>query len=236
MNEELLQLAYNKIQTKASFEQFKNDFSKDENLQKLVYSKLNTQASFDQFKKDALGVNTPVKPKGVTTEQNTASQSASVNGGSLSASGDVRPKGYEGLTKKPKTFLEKALEEERTRPKIGQEQKINIAEKATEKKISKILGKKVDVLGKKIDTKVKENYYSNTDINSRWSDVNQPSSKEYNKVLGDYPNINKNGINVIDFTRFLKNNTRYFEDRNLDNNNKTESEFVKNKYLQDYFK
>ena len=233
MNEELLQLAYNKIQTKASFEQFKNDFSKDENLQKLVYSKLNTQASFDQFKKDALGVNTPIKPKGVTTEQNTVSQSASVNGGSLSASGDVRPKGYEGLTKKPKTFLEKAQEAERTRPKTGQEQKINIAEKAIEKKIPQ---KKVDTLGKKIDTKVKENYYSNTDINSRWTDVNQPDSNEVNNVLNNYPDVDTKGIDLMDFTRFLKNNTRYFEDKNIDNNNKTESEFVKNKYLQDYFK
>lgn len=233
MNEELLQLAYNKIQTKASFEQFKNDFSKDENLQKLVYSKLNTQASFDQFKKDALGVNTPIKPKGVTTEQNTASQSASVNGGSLSDSGDVRPKGYEGLTKKSKTYLEKAQEAERTRPKIGQEQKINIAEKTVEKKIPQ---KKVDALGKKVDAKVKENYYSNTDINSRWTDVNQPDSNEVNNVLNNYPDVDVKGIDLMDFTRFLKNNTRYFEDKNIDNNNKTESEFVKNKYLQDYFK
>lgn len=233
MNEELLQLAYDKIQTKASFEQFKNDFSKDENLQKLVYSKLNTQASFDQFKKDALGVNTPIKPKGVTTEQNTASQSASVNGGSLSDSGDVRPKGYEGLTKKSKTYLEKAQEAERTRPKIGQEQKINIAEKTVEKKIPQ---KKVDALGKKVDAKVKENYYSNTDINSRWTDVNQPDSNEVNNVLNNYPDVDVKGIDLMDFTRFLKNNTRYFEDKNIDNNNKTESEFVKNKYLQDYFK
>ena len=51
---------------------------------------------------------------------------------------------------------------------------------------------------------------------------------------GTITDINKNGIKVIEFTRFLKNNTRYFEDRNLDNNDKTDVEFVKNKYLQDY--
>jgi hypothetical protein len=176
------------------------------------------------------------QPKGVTTEQNTASQSASVNGGSLSASGDVRPKGYEGLTKKPKTFLEKAQEaeeEQRRRPKIGQEQKINIADKIVEKKIPQ---KKVDTLGKKIDTKVKENYYSNTDADSRWNDIKQPSSKEAINVFNNYPNLNTSGVNIIDFAQFLKNNTRYFEDKNIDNNNKTESEFVKNKYLQDYLK
>lgn len=228
MNEELLQLAYNKIQTKASFEQFKNDFSKDENLQKLVYSKLNTQASFDQFKKDALGVNTPIKPKGVTTEQNTASQSASVNGGSLSASGDVRPKEkpFNGerreLTKKPKTFLQYAEEEQRKRPKIGQEQKIDIAEKIVEKAKQRLTPPVV----KKTE---KERLITQAEFNIQKAEADKRLASTYNfkydspsfkdideqdlvKTSSTFKDVNKLNIDESDFARFLKNKTNFYND------------------------
>ena len=40
MNEELAKLAYSKLETDATFEEFKSDVSADEGLQELVYSKL----------------------------------------------------------------------------------------------------------------------------------------------------------------------------------------------------
>ena len=55
MNEELLQLAYNKMDTDASFEQFKADLQDDEGLQQLVYGKFETDASFEDFKSDLFG-------------------------------------------------------------------------------------------------------------------------------------------------------------------------------------
>ena len=55
MNEELLKLAYSKLNTDASFEDFKIDFQSNEDLQKLSYSKLNTDASFEDFKSDVFG-------------------------------------------------------------------------------------------------------------------------------------------------------------------------------------
>jgi hypothetical protein len=76
MNEELLRLAYSKLNTEASFEDFKSDFEGDENLQKLVYGKLNTEASFEDFMIDVRG--TEVKKKGVSEPTATEPQSDSV--------------------------------------------------------------------------------------------------------------------------------------------------------------
>ena len=238
MNEELLQLAYNKIQTKASFEQFKNDFSKDENLQKLVYSKLNTQASFDQFKKDALGVNTPVKPKGVTTEQNTASQSASVNGGSLSASGDVRPRTFtgerKGLVKKPKTFLQQAEEEQRTRPKVGEtivpktkfdkkvETEVKKQDKLAVQSATPVEKVKQGLTAPTVEKTEKEKIISQSEFEKeRASNYNYKyddyafadiSEQDLVKTSSIFKDVNKLNIDISDFARFLKNKTNFYND------------------------
>lgn len=247
MNEELLQLAYNKIQTKASFEQFKNDFSKDENLQKLVYSKLNTQASFDQFKKDALGANIPIKPKGVTTEQNTASQSASVNGGSLSASGDVRPKEkpFNGerreLTKKPKTFLQYAEEEQRKRPKVGE---TIVPKTKFDKKVEAAVEKqdKIDAQSTTLIEKVKqgltppivkktekERLITQAEVKIQKAEADKRLASVYDfkydspsfedideqdlvKTSSIFKDVNKLNIDKSDFARFLKNETNFYND------------------------
>ena len=55
MNEDLLELAYSKMETESSYEDFKKDFESDLNLQKLVYSKFDTEASFEDFIKDVFG-------------------------------------------------------------------------------------------------------------------------------------------------------------------------------------
>lgn len=173
------------------------------------------------------------QPKGVTTEQNTASQSASVNGGSLSASGDVRPqaKAFSGerreLTKKPKTFLQYAEEEQRKRPKIGQEQKIDITEKATEKAIEKKFpNKKVDTLGKKTE---KERLITQAEVKIQKAESDKRLASVYTfkydspsfedidkqdliKTTSIFKDVNKLNIDESDFARFLKNKTNFYND------------------------
>lgn len=81
MDEELLQLAYNKMETDASFEQFKTDLQGDEGLQKLVYGKFDTEASFEDFKSDLFGQATQpsVEPKKDVAEVNGESDSPSAS-------------------------------------------------------------------------------------------------------------------------------------------------------------
>lgn len=55
VNKDLLKLAYIKLKTNASFEQFIYDFLVDEQLQRLTYSKLETNATFEEFLENASG-------------------------------------------------------------------------------------------------------------------------------------------------------------------------------------
>jgi hypothetical protein len=54
-NEELLKLVYDKLTTKATYDEFVFDFKESLELQKLSYSKLETDVDFETFLKDALG-------------------------------------------------------------------------------------------------------------------------------------------------------------------------------------
>ena len=68
MNEDLLELAYSKMETESSYEDFKKDFESDLNLQELVYSKFDTEASFEDFIKDVFG-EVKKKDEAVSTSQ-----------------------------------------------------------------------------------------------------------------------------------------------------------------------
>lgn len=75
LNEELLKLIYSKLNTEATYEQFKADFIKSPELQKLGYSKLNTEATYEQFRVD-IGLD---KPKESQEEQQVLSPTVNVN-------------------------------------------------------------------------------------------------------------------------------------------------------------
>jgi hypothetical protein len=49
MNEELLKLAYSKLKTEKSYDQFKLDMQGNEDLRKLAFSKFKTDKSYDEF-------------------------------------------------------------------------------------------------------------------------------------------------------------------------------------------
>lgn len=178
------------------------------------------------------------QPKGVTTEQNTASQSASVNGGSLSASGDVRPKTFtgerKGLVKKPKTFLQQVEEEQRTRPKVGEtivpktkfdkkvEAEVKKQDKLAVQSATPVEKVKQGLTAPTVEKTEKEKIISQSEFEKeRASNYNYKyddyafadiSEQDLVKTSSIFKDVNKLNIDESDFARFLKNETNFYND------------------------
>lgn len=201
------------------------------------------------------------QPKGVTTGQNTASQSASVNGGFSSGSSKVRPqsKSGKGLTEKPKTILQKMQEDAMSRPKVGEEVKLKTkvdvkVEQAVKRdeqiwSSNKPIGQKVKaslkpvanqpVKKEKVVTQAEfdKNRYSNFDYEYDNPDFENVAPEELSKTEQYFTNFTETGIDPSDFSRYLKNKTEFFDrDPNYRDNDseKLRKSFESDSYLQGY--
>ena len=102
MNEELAKLAYSKLETDATFEEFKSDVSADEGLQELVYSKLETDATFEEFKADLFGASGPAPMAGAGSETDLTGDPMSTGKSRFDALGEaLTPKKKEESTSEP---------------------------------------------------------------------------------------------------------------------------------------
>lgn len=203
----------------------------------------------------------PVKPKGVSTGQNTASQSASVNGGFSSGSSEVRPqsKSGKGLVEKPKTILQKMQDDAMSRPKIGEEVKTKTkadvkveqavkrdeqnwsSNKPIEQKVKTSLKPVVNqpVKKEKVVTQAEfdKNRYSNFDYKYDNPDFKNVAPEELSKTEQHFTNVAETGIDPSDFSRYLKNKTEFFDrDPNYRDNDseKLRKSFESDSYLRGY--
>lgn len=201
------------------------------------------------------------QPKGVSTGQNTASQSASVNGGSSSGSQNVRPqsKSSYGFGERPKTYLQKMQEEKMSRPKVGEEVKLKtkadvIVEQAVKRyeqnwSSNKPIEQKVKaslkpvanqpVKKEKVVTQAEfdKNRYSNFDYEYDNPDFENVAPEELSKTEQYFTNFTETGIDPSDFSRYLKNKTEFFDrDPNYRDNDseKLRKSFESDSYLQGY--
>ena len=202
-----------------------------------------------------------VKSKGVSTGENTASQSASVNGGFLSGSSEVRPqsKSGNGLTEKPKTILRKMQDDAMSRPKVGEEiktktktdVKVEQAVKRDEQNWSsnKPIEQKVKASLKPVanqpvkkekvitQSEFDKNRYSNFDYKYDNPDFENVAPEELSKTEQHFTNFTETGIDPSDFSRYLKNKTEFFdrEPNYRDNDSeKLRKSFESDSYLKGY--
>lgn len=226
-----------------SFDEFKIKYSSDAAAQKKLFDVVSREGLYTKSENDFKNKYfKQVKPKGVTTEQNTASQSASVNGGSLSASGDVRPKTFtgerKGLVKKPKTFLQQAEEEQRTRPKVGEtvvpktkfdkkvEAEVKRQDKIDTQSATPIEKVKQGLAAPTVEKTKKEKVISQSEFelglekerasnyNYKYDDYAFEDINEQDlvKTTSIFKDVNKLNIDESDFARFLKNKTNFYND------------------------
>lgn len=177
---------------------------------------------------------------------NTPSSSVSSNG-IRPQSAPVKSAGR-GLTPQPKTIFQRAQEDQMSRPKIGQEQKpvdrVDRVVEATEKRNTAINSRKDLSPAQKVrmtmqkpvkpvkkedkaisqfdhDKQIAQKEtvpYANKYDNSKYSDINED---ELNRTNSSLVNISEVGVDDVDFARYLKNKTDFYNN-NFDNYDKDE--------------
>lgn len=176
---------------------------------------------------------------------------------------DKKQKGT-ALKKVPKSFMQQMQEEEMFRPKIGEtiisktpiDKKVETYEKAQVKPVYPIKKEKnllLDTVKKSLQTEPTKRpeekqrvlpqeqyeYESNKSLANKKFLYDSPSYKninqgEQNKVNSFFQNINEIGIDLSDFSRYLKNKSDFFENSNVESDSPDKIQYLKNKYLQGY--
>jgi hypothetical protein len=86
MNEKLLKLAYSKLKTEKSYDQFKLDMQENEGLRKLAFSKIKTDKSYDEFVVDLSFEPTEEIPKSLAKTDAVVEEGATIPADTVSAS------------------------------------------------------------------------------------------------------------------------------------------------------